>query len=49
MVIDIISIIEHNNYENKLIIVIKNHQNSKGEKGHWKGEQGWTNWKAFEG
>jgi hypothetical protein len=40
MVIDIINIIEHNPCENKIIIMIKNHQLSKVEKGHRKGEKG---------
>ena len=39
MVVEIIRIIEHNPYENKSIIMIKNHLPSKGEKGHWKGEK----------
>ena len=33
MVLDIINILGHNPYENKLIKMIKNHQPSKGEKG----------------
>ena len=49
MVLDIIRIIEHNTYENKLIIMIKNPQALKGEKGHQKGGQGSTNWKASKG
>ena len=40
MVLNIIRIIEHNPYENNPIRMIKNHQPSKGEKGHWKGEKG---------
>ena len=39
MVIDIISIIEQNPCENNSIIMIKNHQLSKGENGAWKGEK----------
>ena len=40
MVIDLINILGHNTYENNLIIMIKNHQPLKGEKGHLKGEKG---------
>ena len=40
MVLDIIRIIAHNPYENKSIRMTKNHQPSKGEKGHSKGEKG---------
>ena len=39
MVHYIIRIIVHNPFENNMIIMIKNHQILKGEKGHWKGEK----------
>ena len=40
MVLDLISILGKYNYENNIIIEVKNHNPSKGEKGHWKGEKG---------
>ena len=40
MVIDLINILEQYNYENNIIIKVKNYNPSKGEKGHWKGEKG---------
>ena len=40
MVFDLINILGHYNYENNLIIKVKNHNPSKGEKGYWKGEIG---------
>ena len=40
MVLDQKNILEHKPCENKLIIMVKNHNPSKGEKGHWKGEKG---------
>ena len=40
MVPDLINILRHYPYENNLIIKVKNHNPSKGEKGHWKGEKG---------
>ena len=40
MVLDIISIIKQNMYENNPIVMTKNHQPLKGEKGAWKGEKG---------
>ena len=40
IVIEIINILAHNYCENNLIIKVKNHNPSKGEKGHWKGEKG---------
>ena len=39
MVLDIIRILAHNPYENNLIIRVKSHNPTKGEKGHWKGEK----------
>ena len=38
--IDILNILGPNTYENNLIIRIKTHHPSKGEKGHWKGKKG---------
>ena len=40
IVLDPIKILGHNNCENKIIIKVKNHNRSKSEKGHWKGENG---------
>ena len=40
MVLDIIRIIAHNPCEKISIIMIKNHQPSKSDKGAWKGEKG---------
>ena len=39
MVLELINILGHNPYENNLIRKVKNHQPSKDEKGHWKGEK----------
>ena len=40
MVLDPKKILEHKPYDNNLIRMVKNHNPSKGEKGHWKGEKG---------
>ena len=40
MVLDLINILVHNPCENNLIRKVKNHNPLKGEKGHWKGENG---------
>ena len=40
MVLDLINILGHYPYENKLIGKVKNNNPLKGEKGHWKGEKG---------
>ena len=40
IVIDLINILGQNPCENNLIRKVKNHNRSKGEKGHWKGEKG---------
>ena len=40
MVLDLINILEHNPCEKNIIRKVKNHNPSKGEKGHWKGEKG---------
>ena len=40
MVLDIISILEHNPHENNIVIMIQNYQPSNGENGHWNGEKG---------
>ena len=40
IVLDPINILGHDTYENKIIIKVKNHNPSKGEKGHSKGEKG---------
>ena len=39
-VLDLMNMLGHNTCENKLIRKVKNHNPSKGEKGHWKGEKG---------
>ena len=40
MVFNLINILGHCLYENKIIGKVKNYIRSKGEKGHWKGEKG---------
>ena len=40
MVLDLINILGNYSQENNIIREVKNHNPSKGEKGHWKGEKG---------
>ena len=40
MVLDLINTLGHNNFETNIIIKVKNKNPLKGEKGHWKGENG---------
>ena len=40
MILELINILGNYNYENNIIIKVKNKNPSKGEKGHWKGEKG---------
>ena len=40
MALDLINILGNYPYENNLIIKVKNNNPLKGEKGHWKGENG---------